>query len=231
MRYAICDAARAGDRIINLSLEVSPDSMPVGSTLYNLLKGAMDFAEARNVLIVAAGGNHGAVWYPALFDEAMAVSALTIDDTLAYYSAQGAKIEIAAPGGDAAHPIYSTWPTGSTQTEQTYLQKMCGTGRLVKSGSASYCGIAGTSMASPLVAGGAALALSLKPELTAVQVRSLLKETATDVGLPATVAGGGPAQRRRDRPPSAAQQRSSPPLPALAAPSRPAARPTPRRSC
>ena len=191
VRYAICDAARAGDRIINLSLEVSPDSMPVGSTLYNLLKGAMDFAEARNVLIVAAGGNHGAVWYPALFDEAMAVSALTIDDSLAYYSAQGAKIEISAPGGEAAHPIYSTWPTGSTQTEQNYLQKMCGTGRLVKSGSASYCGIAGTSMASPLVAGGAALALSLKPELTAVQVRSLLKETATDVGLPATAQGAG----------------------------------------
>ena len=191
VRYAICDAARAGDRIINLSLEVSPDSMPVGSTLYNLLKGAIDFAEARNVLIVAAGGNHGAVWYPALFDEVMAVSALTIDDTLAYYSAQGPKIEIAAPGGDGANPIYSTWPTGSTQTEQNYLQKMCGTGRLVKSGSASYCGIAGTSMASPLVAGGAALALSIQPELTAVQVRSLLKETATDVGLPATEQGAG----------------------------------------
>ncbi len=191
VRYAICDAARAGDRIINLSLEVSPDSMPVGSALYNLLKGALDFAEARNVLIVAAGGNHGSVWYPALFDEVMAVSALTIDDTLAYYSAQGAKIEIAAPGGDAANPIYSTWPTGSTQAEQTYLQKLCGTARLVKSGSAAYCGIAGTSMASPLVAGAAALALSINPELTAVEVRNLLKETATDVGLPATAQGAG----------------------------------------
>lgn len=191
VRYAICDAARAGDRIINLSMEVSPTAMPVGSTLYNLLKGAMDFAEARNVLIVAAGGNHGAVWYPALFEEAMAVSALTIDDTLAYYSAQGAKIEIAAPGGDGANPIYSTWPTGSTQTDQNYLQKLCGTGRLVKSGSAAYCGVAGTSMASPFVAGGAALALSINPELTAVQVRSLLKETATNVGLPATSQGAG----------------------------------------
>lgn len=191
VRYAICDAARAGDRIINLSLEVSPESMPVGSTLYNLLKGAMDFAEARGVLIVAAGGNHGAVWYPALFDEVMAVSALTIDDTLAYYSAQGPKIEIAAPGGDGTNPIYSTWPTGSTQTEQNQLQKNCGTGRLVKSGSASYCGIAGTSMASPLVAGGAALAWSLNPALTAAEVRSLLKETAADVGLPATSQGAG----------------------------------------
>ena len=191
VRYAICDAARAGDRIINLSLEVSPGSMPVGSTLYNLLKGAVDFAAAQNVLIVAAGGNHNAVWYPALFDEVMAVSALTIDDTLAYYSAQGPKIEIAAPGGDPSSLIYSTWPTGATQSDQNYLQGLCGAGKLVKSGSAYYCGMMGTSMAAPLVAGGAALALSLNPNLSALEVRDLLKATAADVGLPAESQGAG----------------------------------------
>ena len=191
VRYAICDAARAGDRIINLSLEVSPASMPVGSTLYNLLKGAVEFAASQNVLLVAAGGNYNAVWYPALFDEVMAVSALTIDDTLAYYSAQGPKIEMAAPGGDPSSLIYSTWPTGATQLEQSALQRLCGTGKLVKSGSAYYCGMMGTSMAAPLVAGGAALALSLNPDLSALEVRDLLKATATDVGLPAESQGAG----------------------------------------
>lgn len=46
-------------------------------------------------------------------------------------------------------------------------------------------------MAAPYVAGAAALAWSINPTLTAAQMRSLLKETATDVGLLSTEQGAG----------------------------------------
>jgi subtilisin family serine protease len=45
----------------------------------------------------------------------------------------------------------------------------------------AYGFFAGTSMASPHVAGAAALLLSLNPNLTAYQLREILRQTATDV--------------------------------------------------
>jgi hypothetical protein len=121
----------------------------------------------------------------------MAVSALTVDNELAGYSARGSTIEIAAPGGNSAVPVFSTWPAGASQQQDDYLKSKCLVGKLVKSGSASYCGIAGTSMAAPYVSGGAALALSVNPDLTAARVRVLLKETAANVGLTAAQQGAG----------------------------------------
>jgi hypothetical protein len=187
LRYAICDAARDGARVINMSVQFLT---PVGSALYNTLKEAMEFAAARNVLLVAAGGNSRSnpqVYYPARYEEVIAVAALTIDNQRPDYGPIGSKVEIAAPGGDDPAPILSTWPaTASVRERCTALGQT-----LVQSGSGWYCGEYGTSMASPYVVGAAALVLSVKPELTATQVRTILHETATDVGLPATEQGAG----------------------------------------
>jgi len=48
----------------------------------------------------------------------------------------------------------------------------------------SYAGAAGTSVASPIVAGVAALVFSVNPSLTPTQVQNLLKQSADDLGLP-----------------------------------------------
>lgn len=187
LRYALCDAALDGARVVNMSLQISRSYVENPSSgLYRALKEAVDFAEARGVLLVAAGGNNRfthEVYYPALFEEVVAVAALTVDNKRPDYGPIGSKVEIAAPGGDAAAPVLSTWPAAAS------VRQKCGAP--VQSGSGWYCGEYGTSMASPYVAGGAALLLSLRPTLTAPEVRAILRETATDVGLDATEQGAG----------------------------------------
>jgi subtilisin family serine protease len=190
LRYAICDAARAGARVINMSLQIGPSAMPPGSPLYIQIKGAVDFAEARGVLMVAAAGNsriNPQVYYPALFDEVMAVASSDIRNARAGYSAIGTKVEIMAPGGETGAPVLSTWPLAAAVVAKCIPP----IGPLVQSGSAAYCGEIGTSMASPHVAGAAALVWSINPDLTASRIRALLKETATNLGLPANQQGAG----------------------------------------
>jgi hypothetical protein len=149
----------------------------------------MEFAAARGVLLVGAGGNDfndPRVFYPALFPEVMAVASLNINNERAAYSAIGPKVEIAAPGGDFLNRVMSTWPSADP------VLARCGNGLpLVESAGAWYCGISGTSMASPYVAGVAALALSMRPEMGGSEVRSLLTGTATNVGLPSDEQGAG----------------------------------------
>jgi subtilisin family serine protease len=196
LRYAVCDAARAGARIINMSVQIPPSlaEMQPGQPLYNAVKEAMDFAAARGVLLVAAGGNNRArpeVYYPALFDSVMAVAASDVRNARAGYSAIGPKVEIIAPGGELADQVVSTWPPAAAQSDNTYKICKINNGPLIQAGSAWYCGKYGTSMASPYVVGAAALAWSARPELTASRLRALLRETATDLGLPANQQGAG----------------------------------------
>src|SRR5205807_1036294 len=54
--------------------------------------------------------------------------------------------------------------------------------RLYLSPNALYTRLSGTSMASPHVAGVAALVLSVRPDLDPAGVRKLLQQTATDLG-------------------------------------------------
>lgn len=190
LRYSLCDAARDGARVVNMSVQIQPSAMPAGSTLYTLLKQAMDFAEERGVLLIAAGGNNRVtpqVYYPALFEEVVAVASLTVDNQRPDYGPIGAKVEIAAPGGDKAAPVLSTWPSDADVRAECIRLGL----PLVQSGAGWYCGEYGTSMASPHVVGAAALLMSVQPSLTAAQVRTILTETATDVGLPATQQGAG----------------------------------------
>src|SRR3989449_486075 len=101
-----------GARIINISLGAPTRSQT--------LQDAVDYARARNVLVVAAAGNCGQVapecptvnqvQYPAGFPGVLAVAATNPDDTHAPFSNQGAYVGLAAPGSR----IVSTTPTYPT---------------------------------------------------------------------------------------------------------------------
>jgi serine protease len=130
------------------------------------MQNAVSYATSNGALVVAAAGNAGTrgVSYPAAFSECLAVSALDPDESLASYSQYGNDIELAAPGTN----VLSTWPAPGT----------------------NYNRISGTSMATPVAAGVAGLTLA-KWNLSNVELRNHLKNTAVDVGLSADKQGAG----------------------------------------
>jgi subtilisin len=88
-----------------------------GSSGSQAVKDAGVYATNNGVLLVAAAGNDGectdCVGYPAAYDEYMAVSATSCDDTLAYFSSTGPEVEIAAPGEDIYSSVIGSYDTFS----------------------------------------------------------------------------------------------------------------------
>jgi subtilisin family serine protease len=136
-------------------------SMSLGTTSASAsLSAALDYATSHGVPVIAAAGNGGpgsAALYPAAFPGAIAVAAIDSTGTVASFSTTGAYVDVAAPG-------VGIWSTYSS------------------SGAAAYARMNGTSMATPHVAGLAALVMSAKSGLTLAEVRSRLVDTATDAG-------------------------------------------------
>jgi serine protease len=142
-------AADHGAQVINLSL-----GGPIKSSV---LQQAVEHAHKKGVTIVAAAGNSGrSVGYPAAYPEVIAVSATDRNDKIAYFSSRGPQIAIGAPG------------------VQVTQQTICDGGR----NKCEQWGVfSGTSMASPHVAGAAALVVGLgvtDPDA----VRDVLQTTA-----------------------------------------------------
>ncbi len=138
----------------------------------NTKRDACDYASSRGMLLVAATGNDngGSVISPALhslnFDGVIAVGNTDSNDTVSSFSNVGPEVTVVAPGRD----IQSTMPTYMTT-------------RMTSQGlSTTYDSLNGTSMATPLVAGLAALVWSHKPNLTNAEVRDCIKDTAVELG-------------------------------------------------
>lgn len=157
---AIRYAADNGARIINASFGAYNAGMG------QMMKEALNYAESKGVLFVAAAGNGDDEGngldtdkfpnYPSVMPNAniVAVAATDLQGTLSSFSNFGLEtVDVAAPGGTIEHGLMAPY----------YLPKVKPAVRL-----------AGTSMATPVVVGVAALALQINPRLTPVQVKELL---------------------------------------------------------
>lgn len=130
----------------------------------SLIRAVRAATSAGTLIIAAAGNGGGTMGYPAALPEVVAVTALDSKDEVAPFCATGNGVDLAAPGVS----LLSTLPGG-------------GTGRK-----------SGTSFAAPLVAGAAALYLSLRPEARPAQVKEAILATVTPLpGRPATAVGAG----------------------------------------
>jgi len=164
IRYAADNEAK----VINLSLG--------GSATSTAMEDALAYAYSKGVTIVAAIGNdnQATAIYPAGYDDyVIAVGATQYDETKAPYSNYGQSLDLVAPGGNTSlDQNKDGYPDGVLQ--QTFTI----TGAKITWG---YYFFQGTSMASPHVAGVAALVIA-KGVTGPDNVRAALETTAEEKG-------------------------------------------------
>ena len=156
-------------------------SMSLGGTGFSPGSQAVyDQARAAGVVIVAAAGNDGTTEmnYPAAFPGVIAVGAVDINKARAPYSNFGSWVSVVAPGGNMAQDVNGdSYPDGVVSTAASDS-----TGARVN----GYGIAAGTSMATPHMAGVVALMKAVAPSLTPQKVAELLTSGALtdDLGAP-----------------------------------------------
>ncbi|MDR1728022.1 MAG: S8 family peptidase [Acidobacteriota bacterium] len=155
-------------------------SMSYGGSVYDSLDQKLfDQVRAKGVILVAAAGNGGTAQasYPAAYDGVISVSAVNADGSKASYSNYGSTVDLAAPGGNSGDlnkdgKSDGVWgPTGDdTSGPVTY----------------TYKAMAGTSMATPHVAGVLALMKAIYPKLTPADVDNMVRlgGLSDDIGAP-----------------------------------------------
>ncbi|MDX1778533.1 MAG: S8 family peptidase [Thermodesulfobacteriota bacterium] len=161
-------ATDQGADIINLSLGFYADSQA--------LEDAVNYAYENGVTVIAAAGNdgEGEVMYPAAFENCISVGAVGYDKGLADYSNYGDALDLVAPGGDNDTDLNGDgYGDGVLQETFGFFGLNWG-----------YWYYTGTSMASPHVAGIAALVKSLHPDYGPDEIRQVLQDTAQDLGDP-----------------------------------------------
>jgi serine protease len=135
-------------------------------------QSAIDELRAHGVLVVVAAGNgHGAVTRPANCRGVVAVAALNRDGFKAHYSNFGSEVTLATVGGDDASGLWGPL-LGDGGLLSLYNSGV--TAPAV----GSYARSSGTSFATPIVAGTAALMLSLNANLSVQQLIEGLRRSA-----------------------------------------------------
>lgn len=129
-----------------------------GSSNSSTLQSAINYAWNKGTVVFAAAGNYStsAPYYPAACTNVVAVSSTGASDGFSGFSNYGSWIDVAAPGESI----------------------------LTTSDGGGYGYWSGTSFSSPIAAAAGALALSVRPSLSAAQLVGLLEQSADDLGTP-----------------------------------------------
>ena len=136
-----------------------PVNMSLGGSLCSQFEIEMvNYGLQNNVVICAAMGNDGqhTASYPAAFAGVIGVGATDPAGNRIGFSNMGRHCSIMAPGSE----ILSTYNGGTSD----------------------YHDDAGTSMATPFITGTVAYLLTFNPTMKPDQIKTLLEETATDIG-------------------------------------------------
>ncbi|SCY70445.1 S8 family serine peptidase [Microvirga guangxiensis] len=137
-------------RIINMSLSGPPN---------NVLKQAIQAAQKKGIIIIAAAGNNGPgaePSYPAAYEGVIAVTAVDHQRKVYSRATRGPYVDLAAPGVGIRT---------ASATETVAVRS-------------------GTSYAVPYITAAAALARAHDPGMDVAQVRARLEESAQDLGEP-----------------------------------------------
>lgn len=149
--------------VLNLSFGTSDPS--AAEFFQELVTAATD----AGIVVVASAGNSGVDTpsYPGACDDVLCVAATTASNLRASWSNWGEWVDIAAPG----EAVWSSIARNYEYDELTwwYFETYCGF-----DGAHAYLANDGTSFASPIVAGAAALVRSAYPNLAARQVAQQL---------------------------------------------------------
>lgn len=167
------DWAAANGEVISCSWSISPNN-----TLSDAVRrAATQGRNGKGIPVFFATGNDNTpfISYPASLPETIAVGASDFRDERAYYSNYGDGIDFVAPSGGGA---------GSLRIETTDVMGKFGYNQAADG---HYCkavdssGFSGTSSATPLAAGIGALLLSANPDLTAADVRRILRDSCDKI--------------------------------------------------
>lgn len=118
------------------------------------IQSAAQYMRSRGGVVVAAAGNDGTDTGYTPNPYVIVVAATTSSDATASWSNYGAYVDLAAPGS----------------------------GIITTSRGGGYSSVSGTSFATPVVAGSAALVMAADPSLTPAQVEQVLYDSADDLG-------------------------------------------------
>ncbi len=180
IQWALENSTRYNIKVLNLSLGSQPESAD-----YSPIDEAVIAAWKSGMTVVCAAGNEGpgeqTISSPGVCPEVITVGALddrgtiiTKDDRIAEFSSRGptkqmvAKPDIIAPGVD-----------------------IISLARRHRAGDKLYRSLSGTSMATPIVSGCAALIHEMFPHYNNERVKRLIMSTAKDLNYPAYAQGKG----------------------------------------